>query len=224
MSMPLSHFVPAHTSPSPYPQVHSLPLRLYSCPAPRFVRTFFFFFRFHIYVLAYSIYFSLFLKNLFIYLFIYLFLAVLGLRFCARALSRCGERGPLFIAVRGPLTIVASLAAEHRLQTRRLSSCGSWAQLLCGMWDPPRPGLEPVSSALAGRFSTTAPPGKPYFSLFDLLPFVWQSLGPSTSLQITQFSFFLWLSNIPLCICATSSLSILCRWTLRLLPCPGYCK
>ena len=27
--------------------------------------------------------------------------------------------------------------------------------------DLPRPGLEPVSSALAGRFSTTAPPGKP---------------------------------------------------------------
>ena len=30
----------------------------------------------------------------------------------------------------------------------------------CGMWDPPRPGLEPVSPALAGRLSTTAPPGK----------------------------------------------------------------
>ena len=29
------------------------------------------------------------------------------------------------------------------------------------MWDPPRPGLEPVSPALAGRLSTTAPPGKP---------------------------------------------------------------
>ena len=29
------------------------------------------------------------------------------------------------------------------------------------MWDLPRPGLEPVSPALAGRFLTTAPPGKP---------------------------------------------------------------
>ena len=29
------------------------------------------------------------------------------------------------------------------------------------MRDPPRPGLEPVSPALAGRLSTTAPPGKP---------------------------------------------------------------
>ena len=88
-------------------------------------------------------------------------MAVLGLRFCARAFSSCGKRGPLLIAVRGPLTIVASPAAEHRLQTRRLSSCGSRAQLLRGMWDPPRPGLEPVSPASAGRVSTTAPPGKP---------------------------------------------------------------
>ena len=89
-------------------------------------------------------------------------MAVLGLRFCARAFSSCGKRGPLFIAVRGPLTIAASLVVEHRLQTRRLSNCGSRAQLLHGMWDLPRPGLEPVSPALAGRFSTTAPPGKPY--------------------------------------------------------------
>ena len=88
-------------------------------------------------------------------------MAVLGLHFCARAFSSCGKRGPLFIAVRGPLTIAASLAAEHRLQTRRLSTCGSRAQLLRGMWDPPRPGLEPVSPALAGRPSTAVPPGKP---------------------------------------------------------------
>ena len=94
-------------------------------------------------------------------LFIYLFLTVLGLCFCARAFSSCGKRRPLFIAVRRPLTVAASLVAEHRLQTRRLSTCGSQAQLLRGMWDLPRPGLEPVSPALAGRLSTTAPPGKP---------------------------------------------------------------
>ena len=53
------------------------------------------------------------------------------------------------------------LVAKHRLQTRRLSSCDSRAQLLRGMWALPRPGLEPVSPALTGGFSTTAPPGKP---------------------------------------------------------------
>ena len=102
MSMPLSHFVPASSSPSPCPQVHSLHLRLYSCPAPRFFRTIFFSFRFHIYMFAYGICFSL-----------------------------------------------------------------------------------------------------SDFTLYDRL-----YLGPSTSLQITQFRVFLWLCNIPLYICATSSLSI----------------
>ena len=54
-------------------------------------------------------------------------MAVLGVRFCARAFSSCGKRGPLFIAVRGPLTIMASLVAEHRLQMCRLSSCSARA-------------------------------------------------------------------------------------------------
>ena len=106
-------------------------------------------------------------------------MAVLGLRFCARAFSSCGKRGPLFIAVRGPLTIAASLVAEHRLQTRRLSNCGSRAQPLCGMWDLRRPGPEPVSPALAGRLSTTAPPGKPLQRL--LLPKKWTKQQPCTS-------------------------------------------
>ena len=92
-------------------------------------------------------------------------MAVLGPRLCVRALSSCSKQGPLFITVRGPLTIAASLVAEHRLQTRRLSNFGSQAQPLCGMWDPHRPGLEPVSPALAGRLSTTAPPGKPPYGL-----------------------------------------------------------
>ena len=129
-----------------------------------------------------------------------LFMAVLGLRFCARAFSSCGKRGPLFIAVHGPLTIAASLVAEHRFQTRRLSNCGSWAQLLRGMWDPSRPGLEPVSPALAGRFSTTAPPGKPYFLLFN----GWVIFH---SVYIPHLLF-----------------PFLCWWAFRLLPCLSYCK
>ena len=64
---------------------------------------------------------------LFIYLFIHSFMAVLGLRFCAKAFSSCSERGLLFIAVCRPLTVAASLVAEHRLQMRRLSSCGTRA-------------------------------------------------------------------------------------------------
>ena len=117
---------------------------------------------------------------------------MLGLCFCVRAFSSCGERGPLFIAVRGPLTTAASLVAEHRLQTLRLSSCGSRAQLLRSMWDLPRPGLEPMSPALAGRFSTTAPPGKPqdFFSLW-LLFTGWPHPGWSLLYGVTHVLYLI---------------------------------
>ena len=117
--------------------------------------------------------------------FLSLFLAALGLRCSAQAFSSCGNQGPLFVAVCSLLIAVASLVAEHGLQScglqqlqyagsaavaRGLSSCGSWAlersscgaqaQLLRGMWDLPGPGIEPVSPALAGGFLTTTPPGK----------------------------------------------------------------
>ena len=90
-------------------------------------------------------------------------MAVLGLRLCARAFSSCGKRGPPFTAVRGPLTPAAHPppVAEHRLQTRRPSNRGPWAQPLRGTRDPPRPGLEPASPAPAGRLPTTVPTGKP---------------------------------------------------------------
>ena len=64
----------------------------------------------------------------------------------ARGLSHCGSR-----------------ALE-----RRLSSCGAWDNLLRGMWNLPGPGIEPMSPALAGRFLTTAPPGKPQDRLLIL--------------------------------------------------------
>ena len=35
------------------------------------------------------------------------------------------------------------------------------AYLLCGIWDLPGPGIELISPALAGKFLTSGPPGKP---------------------------------------------------------------
>ena len=90
--------------------------------------------------------------------FIYLFMAVLGLRFCARAFSSCGKWGPFFIAVRGPLTIAALLRSTG---SRRAGSVivahGPSCSAACGIL--PDQGSNPCP--LAGRFSTTAPPGKP---------------------------------------------------------------
>ena len=65
-------------------------------------------------------------------IFIYLFLSALGLCYCAQAFSSCGEQGTLLVAVLRFLNPVASPAAEHGLEAQRLSSCGSWAQLLRG--------------------------------------------------------------------------------------------
>ena len=50
-----------------------------------------------------------------LFFFFNLFLAALGLRCCVRAFSSCGQRGLLFIAVRGLLIAVASLVVEHGL-------------------------------------------------------------------------------------------------------------
>ena len=57
----------------------------------------------------------LFIYFLKFYLFLNLFLAALGLRCCTRAFSSCGEQGLLFVAMGGPLIVVASLVAEHGL-------------------------------------------------------------------------------------------------------------
>ena len=68
----------------------------------------------------------------------------------------------------GGLSHGGAQALEHRLR-----SCGARAYLLLGMWDLPRPGVEPVSLTLAGRFFTTELPGKPqerFFFFFKALP------------------------------------------------------
>ena len=89
----------------------------------------------------------------------------------AGAILRCGVQtshcGGFSCSGAQALSPWASVVVACRLSScgswaleRRLSICGAQAQLLHGMWDLPGPGIEPVSPALAGRFLTTAPPGK----------------------------------------------------------------
>ena len=118
-----------------------------------YTSTLFFFFKF--------VYFSFWLR--------WVFAAARGLFFT------CGERGLLFVAVRRPLVgwplLLWRTGSRHAgfsscgswAPERRLSSCGARAQLFRGVWDPPRPGLEPMSPAWAGGFLSTAPPGKPLY-------------------------------------------------------------
>ena len=57
---------------------------------------------------------------------------------------------------------------------------------------------KPVHLYHFSRFHIYALRDNTCFSPSDLLHSVWQSLGPSTSIQMNQFRSFLWLSNIPL--------------------------
>ena len=87
---------------------------------------FFHTFIFNYFMLFPFFFFYNFFKNyyLFIYLFIWLcwvFVSVRGLPLAAASGGHSSSRCV------GPLTIVASLVAEHGLQMRRLSSCGSRA-------------------------------------------------------------------------------------------------
>lgn len=48
----------------------------------------------------------------------------------------------------------------------RFSSCGAWAQLPQGTWNPSRPGIKPLFPALAGKFSAIGPSGKSLINYF----------------------------------------------------------
>ena len=84
--------------------------------------------------------------------------------------DRVTEHTHVFIAVRGLSLVASSRATVH--YGARASPCfrplalGARAQLLCGMWDLPRPGIESMPPTLPGGFLTTVPLGKFMFSLF----------------------------------------------------------
>ena len=66
-----------------------------------------------------------------------------------------------------------------------LQSIGSEA-MVHGMWDLPRPGIEPVCTALAGRFFTTEPPGKPLNMVFNDPNFPLALMGQEHSSKYSQ--------------------------------------
>ena len=91
-------------------------------------------------------------------------------------LSKLIPRPPFLLSLCWVFTAACGLSSLHRSarashwgafslwsrgsRAQGLSSCGSRAPLLCDLWDLSIPGIEPVSPALAGRFSTPGPPAK----------------------------------------------------------------
>ena len=121
-----------------------------------------------------------FIPLFFIYLFIYFWLCWVFIVACGLSLVAV-SRGYSSLRCAGFslrwLLLLWSTGSRHtgfsscglRALEHRLSSCGTRASLLRSMWDLLGPGLEPVSPALAGRFLTTAPPGKSLFHYFLIL-------------------------------------------------------
>ena len=113
------------------------------------------------------------------HLFIHFFLTVLGPHCCVGLFSGCSQWGRSPVVEHGLLIVVLLLSqstgSRHsasvvvvcdfsscglRAPELGLLSCGSLAWMLCGTWDLPGPGIEPVSLAFQGGFLTTGLPGK----------------------------------------------------------------
>ena len=96
-----------------------------------------------------------FLKNNFK---IYLFLCVLALRCCAGCLQ-LWQAGLLQLRC-ADLSLRWLLLLQSRGSRARISVVVTGTSLPLSKRDPPRPGNEPMSPALAGRLLTTGPLGK----------------------------------------------------------------
>ena len=119
-------------------------------------------------------------------------LVALGLHVCMQAFPSCGTQASHcggFSCCRAQ-----ALGAQTSVgMVRRLSSFGSWAQLLCSFWDLPRPGIELVSPALAGGFLSTVPTRKSCFCflgepLYFFPQWLQQFISPPTMQKASLFS------------------------------------
>ena len=95
-------------------------------------------------------------------IFIYLFWGMLSLHCCTWAFSSCSQwwEGYSSCSLWASQCSGFSCCGTGTQRHKGFSSYGARVWLPCGLWNLPWPGSEPVSSALAGRFLTTRPPGK----------------------------------------------------------------
>ena len=112
-------------------------------------KTLYFFFKKYVLLFTFLMYIN-------ILLFIY-FWAVLGLHCCSLVV---GSGATLKLRGSGYASCGGFSHGRWALGRVGFSICGTPAQLSLGTWNLPRPGVEPVSPALQGRFLTTGPPRK----------------------------------------------------------------
>ena len=106
------------------------------------------------------------------YLFIYLFLAVLGLRFCVRAFSSCGKRGPLHRGARAshhrglsPSRPLLLWSTSSRRAGSVIVAHGPSCSTACGIF--PDQGSNPCPLHWQADSQPLRHQGSPCFPLFD---------------------------------------------------------
>ena len=127
---------------------------------------------------------------------------MLGLRFCARAFSRCDERGPLFIAVRVPLLLRST-------GSRRAGSVvvahGPSCSTACGIL--PDQGSNPCSLHWQADSQPLHHQGSPQSLVIGLLGFpVSSGVGLGNLCVSRNSSISSRLSNLLVCNCSEYSL------------------
>ena len=126
-------------------------------------------------------------------------MAVLGLRFCARASSSRSKRGPLFIAMRGPLTIAAPplQSPGSRRAGSAIVAHGPSCSAACGIFPDQSSNPCPLhwqadSQPLSHQGS---PSGKVLLARFSRLSFDWKMITPlersSCMIQCSHLKYLL---------------------------------
>ena len=85
----------------------------------------------------------------------------------ACGLSLVAESGATFCCARASHHGGFSCCGAWSLGHASFSGCGTRAYLPCGMWNLLRPEIKLVSPVLTDKFSTTGPPRKSSFVLFN---------------------------------------------------------
>ena len=93
----------------------------------------------------------------------------------------------------------ALVVVMHRLRScdlqaleLRPSGCGTWASLLLGLRNLPRPEIESVSPALVGRFLSTVPSEKSWVVFLSTFTDEETEIGICTNLGSTSHLILLW--------------------------------
>ena len=131
---------------------------------------------------------------------------MLGLHCCVWAFSSGGKQRLLSSCCMGASHCGGFFHWGSQVLEHRFSNCSSQASLPWGMWNLPRPGIEPMCPAWAGEFLSTGPPEK------STANFLMAAKFQELSFPISQCSIFLLFPDLSWNILHDSQILDLWSW------------